>query len=408
MDKNIIKKLIIVFVIIIIILIIGILVLGKNNKTSVDQNGILESTNKTKITNVNTHKEYYTIANIIATYYGYVAENNEAAISKIISKDYLKNNSIEKINSQFPVFNANKMSVQTNNNISIYYVWGNLKEYLDSIESKDVYFQVFINNNNNAFEILPLNKEEYTKILNENKLVEAKEIAKNEYNGFSYLEITDMTKASFIFNNYSQILKSNIGKSYNLLDEEYRDNKFNSIEEYKKYLSNKEGLDFSILSEYSVEEKEGYTEYNCVDQNGNRFIFKEQAVMEYTVMLDDYVVNTSEFLEKYNSTTNQGKVILNIDKFFKAINDKSYYYAYNCLSDGFKNNYFKTLEDFEAYVNQNLYNNCYIQFEEYEEEGTLCKYTINIIDLEQEESVTQKTIIMQLNEGTDFEMSFNV
>jgi len=408
MNKEKLKKIIVIlFVLLIAFFSMTIITKIKKGK-GLDGNNE-EASKKIEITSVKTHKEYYTVSNIVATYYGYIAENNEDAISNIVNKDYLTNNSIEKIDSEFPVFNTDEMFVQKNdNNLDIYYVYGNVKEYLDSTESKDVYFEIFVDNVNYAFEILPINKEVYDKIINENRLGEAKEIAKNEYNGFSYLAITDMTKSSFIFNDYSQVLKGSIEESYNLLDEEYRNKKFNGIEEYKKYLATKEGLDFSILKDYSVEENDGYTEYNCIDQNGNKFIFREKAVMEYAVMFDDYIIGTQDFLERYEATTEQGRVALNIDRFFKAINDKSYYYAYNCLSEGFRNNYFKTLEEFETYVNQNLYKDFRIEYNGVEEDAELYKCTINIIDLEQEETSTQKTIIMKLKEETDFELSFNV
>ena len=408
MDKKGIIKIIIILSVLLLLCILIIMKKGISKEKTNEGNIEKEQLTEIKIDTVKTYEEYVAITNIIATYYGYIAENDQNAIRGIINKEYLKNNNIEEINSKDVIFNVNEMNVQNNGELKIYYIYGEMKENLDSKEVKNVYFQVYLDDKNTTFEILPIDKKMYNKILNEKTILEVKDIDKNSYNEVLYLDITDETKATFIFNSYSKLLKGNIEKSYNLLDEEYKNKKFNTIENYKKYLLTKEGIDFSILSEFDMEEEEDYTKYTCIDQNGNKFIFKEISVMNYTVMFDDYVIPTPEFIEKYNSTTEQGKTILNIDKFFKALEDKSYYYAYNCLSEGFRNNYFKTLEDFEEYVNQNLYSSSHIEYEEFEKDGELCKYTINIIGLEQEEAATQKTIIMKLNEGTDFEMSFNI
>ena len=55
-----------------------------------------------------------------------------------------------------------------------------------------------------------------------------------------------------------------------------------------------------------------YTEYTCMDQFENYYIFRENKVMDYSIILDNYTIPTEEFIEKYNSVNEQKKVVLNI------------------------------------------------------------------------------------------------
>ena len=120
-------------------------------------------------------------------------------------------------------------------------------------------------------------------------------------------------------------------------------------------------------------------------------------------MLDTYTIDIEEFIEKYESVNEKEKVILNIQKFINSINDNNYNYAYNCLADSFKNNYFSNVEDFKNYIENNFGNNIdisYIEFDTVAEK--YYTYRVNISNR------IQKTFIVQLGEGTDFKLSFDI
>ena len=90
-------------------------------------------------------------------------------------------------------------------------------------------------------------------------------------------------------------------------------------------------------------------------------------------------------------------------------NDKDYNYVYNKLDNTFKQNNFPTLESFQTYITQNLYENNSIAYSNYQTSGNLHIYEISIKNAEDENSATvTKNFIMQLLDGTDFVMSFNV
>ena len=161
-----------------------------------------------------------------------------------------------------------------------------------------------------------------------------------------------------------------------------------------------------MLSQYLKTKEPDYTQYVCVDQNGNYYIFRETSAMNYTVILDTYTIDLPEFLEKYNTASDQQKVALNIDRFMQAINDKDYKYAYNCLADSFKNNYFKTQAEFESYVKKNFYENSDIKYNEFKTQQDLYTYSVIFTDKKTGEK-KNKTFVMQLGEGTKFVLSFN-
>lgn len=413
MDRKSIKKYIVILLIVAILLMLIIAILNVSHKYANPNNEyIFPITDENIVEKVKSHRLYYSLINIVAKYYGYIGQKNEEAVYKTLDSEYLKNHVIDevlqKITSEDPIFYAKEIYVQTNDEEYIYYVYGNVKEYLDSKELQDIYLKVYIDNNTEAFAILPINKEEYSNAISGKEKGAFKNIESNEYNTFEYLTISNITMATYIFNNYKQIINTDTQKAYDMLDKEYREKKFNSIQEYEKYLEDRKEINYSVLNKYNILEKDDYIEYTCMDQNGNKFIFKETFVMEYSAMLDDYTIDTQEFIDKYNSVTAQEKVILNIDKFYKSLNDKSYYFAYNFLADGFKNNYFKESEDFRKYMKTSIFEENEISYVSFSEESGLYKYTINIKNKEDETQYIQKTIIMKLGEGTNFELSFNV
>lgn len=230
---------------------------------------------------------------------------------------------------------------------------------------------------------------------------------KYECNEFSIINISTNELVQMYFNNFKNIVVQEIEKSYNLLDTEYREKKFGNIEEYKKYVENNKEIIFgSILASYQVQKNGENTRYICIDTNGNYYIFNETAIMDYTVILDTYTIDLPQFTEKYASATEQQKVALNIEKFIQAINDKSYYYAYNCLADSYKNNYFRTQEEFENYVKENFYSNSTVGYNQFSIEGEVYTYSVVLTNKETGEQMN-KTFIVKLEEGTDFALSFN-
>ena len=111
-----------------------------------------------------------------------------------------------------------------------------------------------------------------------------------------------------------------------------------------------------------------------------------------------------EFIEKYNSANEKTKVGLNIQKVFDAINNEDYEYVYNKLDNTFKQTNFKTVQELKNYVIQN-FSGKQLKYGECQQQGSLYIFDITITEGTKQ---TNKRVIMQLKDGTDFVMSFNV
>lgn len=126
--------------------------------------------------------------------------------------------------------------------------------------------------------------------LTEDNSLDYEEFLKNyEVNEYIASYVSDEDMARIYLNDYVYNMFSDIEKAYNLLDEEYRINKFGSLEAFKYYV---DSLDYPtyVLSRYYKKDIDGYIIFGVYDRNGNFFAFKTKGVLQYTVYLDDYTV----------------------------------------------------------------------------------------------------------------------
>ena len=125
----------------------------------------------------------------------------------------------------------------------------------------------------------------------------------------------------------------------------------------------------SSIKKYNINVYSNYIEYVCIDGYGNYYIFQEEGVMDFTVKLDTYTIDTEEFKEKYNNSTQQQKVGMNLEKINQALNRKDYEYIYNKLDTTFKANNFATFEDFENYMKSTFFNINKIEYGDFNEQS---------------------------------------
>lgn len=237
------------------------------------------------------------------------------------------------------------------------------------------------------------------------------EIEDLEYNSIEYIHITDREIAQKYFSNYLQLMINNPEQAYLLLEKEYQTKRYKTYEIYNDYLQNNINyIKQTTLTNISIEDEDGYKKYTCKDKYGNTYIFKEISVMQYTVQLDDYTLENKTFNERYSKESQENKAILNIDKFFKMLNMQDYTSAYEVLDTTFKQNYFATQGQFEEYMQGKFFRYNNVTYNSYAERVTnLYTFNLTITDKtgEQQTSV-DFNIVMQLLDGTDFVMSFEV
>ncbi len=224
-----------------------------------------------------------------------------------------------------------------------------------------------------------------------------------EFNEIPSTYISDVQMCNIYLLDYKNNALYHTQEAYNSLNEEYREKRFGNFNTYEKYVQ--EHIDDILqikLDKYQIIKYDNYIQYICIDQFGNYYIFNETAIMRYTVLLDTYTIDLPQYIEAYNKSNNTQKVAMCINRFINAIKDKNYIYAYSLLSSGFKQNYFSTQEQFESYIKQNITKIEQVMFNTVKTEGNLYMYTVTLSP-----QIT-KTFIVNLKQGTDFELSFNV
>ena len=339
------------------------------------------------------------------------------AIYSMLDNEYKKDKNITKENLldqleeiSYSNIDINNMYIsEQNENISIYFVYGTLREK-NTNNISEFFIMVKTDILNKTFSIF---LEDYMDNMykdlkiGETVVINTEDsIAENKYNIYSYKHISDKEYVTDLFNQYKEEILSNPELVYNKLDEEYRNKRFTTKEEFEQYVKNNTIKNVAMkIDKYKSQKNDNYTQYTCTDQNGNYYIFREISPMNYTLILDTYTIDLPEFTEKYETATTEEKVMLNIQKIVDALNAKDYKYVYGKLVDEFKENYFKTYDAFEKYAENTFDVENEVTFNKYTESENYCTYGIT---LKGKNKTITKTIVMKLEEGTDFVMSFNV
>ena len=216
--------------------------------------------------------------------------------------------------------------------------------------------------------------------------------------------------ATEYMNLYKRLSLGDSEKMYNIMDENYKNLRFGNKENFEVYIqSNAQKIYGTRLEKFQVTSGNGVTQYICMDQYGKYYIFRETSPNKYTVILDQHTIDLPEFVEKYSKASNENKVAMNTEKIKDALNTKDYKYVYDKLDNTFKQNNFAEESSFEQFINNNLFEINKFEYTNIEERSGIYIFTLNVSDYtEKDTKVVKLNIIMQLGEGTDFVISFNV
>lgn len=447
------KKIIVITIIILIIVIIGVLILTRNvnNKLMPDEVEIIgEVIVNKKLERVNTRGNYYVVKNIVEKYYSSLCdlnktsddvlifeydeetekleqeianeiENGKKRIYNFFDKKYVEETGLTVDNLQNKLGDYNDLYVlvkdmyvrDLSGYLRVYFAFGTLTEK-QTLKSEEFKLMVVTDEKNKTFDIYTsdyIDKNDLYELSKKDdfseKIFNINQVENRTYNKYQYKTINDETYARDLLKNYTQAIKYSENEFvYDRIDEEYKNKKFNVKSDYEEYIEdNKKSITTATLKYYKVDKYEGYKQYLCVDQAGKYYIFKEKEPMNYKLILDTYTVDLPEFIEKYNMATTEEKVVLNIQKMVEALNERDYNYIYSVLADEFKANYFKTYEEFEKYAENTFDIENEVTYNNYTESEELCTYKIT---LNGKNKTITKTIVMRLDEGTNFVMSFNV
>ena len=248
--------------------------------------------------------------------------------------------------------------------------------------------------------------EEYKNVTNSENSIKS-----NGNNIFNTTNI-DVQKVSL---EYLQLYKfltlANPEITYNMMTEEYRNKRFGNLDNYKQYIKdNYDEFKGINASAYLTNNTDNAVQYVIKDQYENLYIFDVKSTMDYTIKLDTYTIEEEKFASTYADADESQRVQMNIGNFFDMINRHDYRTSYNCLAESFKKNNMKSQQEFENTIKNSIF-----KFNKYEVKelksigGKTYECQLAVSNKTDPESYTIKmTIIMQLQEGTKFVMSFSM
>ena len=452
MPKN---KKIIILILIIVIIMISIsaiwLLRDKSEQTdNIDNTTEVETSREQTTELVTDNALFYTVENCIKKYEAYVnldyekqvdelnypslaavyqistLEEKNQAILDFLDEDYIKTyqineNNVSKYVEETENENINITALKMNKLINMdkgtkaYSVYA-LKDTGE--EEIDIFYIVKLDENSQAFSIVPIRNEDYKDIDDINIENSTTSIEKNSRNTIIESDMNEGQIATKYFQQYKSLLLNDVEEAYEKLDKEYREKRFGSIDEFQEYVeSNIQEIQLSQIYEYTNESYATYKEYVAKDRYENLYIFEEISPNNYTVKLDTYTLTTDKFKEEYQKSNDIRKVQLQLDVFRQMINNYDFKAAYNVLSEDFKQNYYDTEEGFKEFIKQNMFRYNEIHFEDIEKVGNVYACEITFTDLSNgnyedtnKENINEYkwTFIVELDDVENFKLSFSI
>ena len=342
-------------------------------------------------------------------------KSKKQAIYNFLNPNYISQNGIttenvlEKVPNNGKVeFTPLEMYQLLGNYRTQYAVYGEM-ENMETEEKKQCYFIVDVDKTNSSFYITPVEFSKYANVKDIPLSDEDTTIELNDNNYFSYTVMQENDIMLKYFSYYKRLMQENPDMAYLLLDEEYRNKRFGSVEEFKNYVSkNQEEIQTYVAKEYEVNNLEDGTEYVCQDQYKHSYIFKVSAVMQFQVKLDTYTIESEEVKQRYQNADERRKVEMNVDKWIQMLNHRDYKAAYAVLDESFKAQYFQTVEWFEEYMRGKFPYYYGLNLSDYSNEAGLYIQKILLTDITAKIKMTvPETIVMKLTDD-GFVMSFRV
>lgn len=429
------KKIIIIVGIIIIILILTVVILNILESNNIITPKIEEDEGYTPneinvIQRVYSTNDYFAVKRSIENFLNYMSkdflmgenanEDYKEMVYEVLSDNYVNNNGLtkENISEKIPYasyqFIINDMFfIKSDNDNNIYIVLGKYVN-LSNAETNDYGFIVTTNVKNEVFSISLYDEIERLNLQNVKEGdridIQQENIERNEYNTFLTEYMYDDEIAEEYFLSYKQNALFNPEHLYSILDEEYKNEKFKTEEDFIEFIEeNRTDIMGRFVSQYKKETIDSKNIYTCVDNYGNYYIFSENEIMNYSVTLDMYTLNTEKFITEYEESSEEEKVALNIERIVQAMNVHDYKYIYDKLDETFRNNNWGSEEAFEQYMREKFPLHYDVEYTTYSNEGSTYVQQINLTDITGEtEGRISLNIIMQLKDNYEFVMSFSV
>ena len=434
------KLIIILFIFILLISLLVVASIRKKyleKKAKIDALNIPETTpsklyTDTSIQEVETTALLLAAQDTVNKYYEYVNSNNAAGLMGVLNTEYIKSNNINSNNviSTLKTSNQNKKFFITKaytKEVSFdheykYFIFG--KSYTD--DYKNVETEQYIANldvHNLTFKITPMgsaSEEEFNTYMDsiihtDNGKVDVVDgnvtsIEENEYNKFSIVEGNENLKQTI--ENYAKyyyfLERTDTKAAYELLDDNYKNKKFGSYENFLKSSLVWKNIDIEYIKKTTENGKQVLI---GVDKNGTYYIFYETSPMNYKVMLDSYTIPLEETAKKYAGASDEEKVTMCLECVREMVNLRDMQSMNKYMNTIFKDNNFSNQTTLSNYVMSKYYNNTKFEYLSYTLSGNSYIVKVKISDMDyndDDHSYTNDYVIKLNNNLTDFEYSFNI
>ena len=419
MNKKVFGILIAIMIVVLIIILI-IIRLIKRDDSGINYNTVFTEEDQLGDVPIIYEKEklenstiFYTVEDCINVYFKTVEEKDTSALLCLLDKEYISKNNItsdnvlnyvDKLNNG-DTFIATDMYEARNDNIYIYIVEGTKD---DGKYTNNVYYIVKFDDNHLTYNITPLYANNYSNIEAIDATNSITSIESNTNNKYTYNRIKDEDILTKYMNFYIKLMQENEKKAYDLLNSEYKDLRFEDFEDFEEYVNQMGQIynEFNIQG-YNIEETSNGKEYIFTNTYNIGYKIIETAPMDFTILLDDYTIETDDFKNKYENANFQTRAITDVDKVMKMINTKDYRALYNVLDETYKANNFATIDSFIEYINTSFFNENYYTISNISEQGPYYLITITCKKTAAASADTKENkIIISIGEGTSFTMSF--
>ncbi len=431
-------KYIMITIFILLIIIIGTIITFKLNtpkNTETKNNYIIEDNEitfeeeaeKKTVSPINNYTEAY-IVNECMQRYIYKLSSGEKAVD-MLDAEFVKQNNItaenvfDKIEKMelFNDFYIKKIYKRKyDNNVKQYYISGRIISTMGSAgepsekERKLLYFSVILDKGNEAFAVIPYTEGQAEWLEGANIPIlkyEAKNrIAKNNNNAYEPAALPDeRTEPEKYVWQFLYEKNNFIDESYELLNKEYREIKFDSIEEYKEYARNF-NYSSSDLTIFSQKQYDGFIQYVYTLTGNRKIVINRYHAMDFDVLLDTYTVDIEKLGgETYDLSKNEIAKQA-IGQFIGNINEGNYEIIYNkFLNEEFKNNNFGSVDVFKKFIKDNLYEYNSFNYYGMEVKGGTYVCDVEVKNAQRVASETKKMqVIIKPTTKNKFEMSFSM
>lgn len=294
---------------------------------------------------------------------------------------------------------------------SIYNIYYRLEDKNSSVKSLNIFIK--IDKKNKTFLIYPYEFIQSNKLLNlkQGDLINfdgiKNEIEKKDDNVYDVSNSLVDNEACMLelFQRYKFDLMLDTEKAYSMLDENYKNERFKTFEEFNKFVSdNKETIKNERISKYKVYNFTEYMQFMGISTNERNYIFNVNNLMDYTIILDNYSIDTTEYIDLYQNSMPSVQAKYCIDRVRKAINENNYKYVYDRLNAVQKNNYFKNYNGFETFLRTEFFKKNTFTIGEYIMiSDNVFQYEVKVTDSSLESNETRDfTMTIILKNNTDY------